>query len=199
MGVIVTTTTLEMTDPGQLRPGRALPEGVRIDDITEMTPEFVRWLYGVVGGPWTWVDRLAWSRQQWAEELARPGTEVSVAYAGGAPAGYVHLRAVVTERGDLPGVHVEVLNLGLVEWAIGRGAGGPLLAHGVRAAWGLGARHGLGETSRVWVHTCTLDGPHALANYRARGFSVVDVVTRDEDVPGRPPGAWAATVGGGCA
>ena len=25
-------------------------------------------------------------------------------------------------------------------------------------------------TLRVWVHTCTLDGPHALANYRARGF-----------------------------
>jgi hypothetical protein len=24
--------------------------------------------------------------------------------------------------------------------------------------------------SRVWVHTCTLDGPHALANYEARGL-----------------------------
>jgi hypothetical protein len=22
----------------------------------------------------------------------------------------------------------------------------------------------------VWVHTCTLDGPHALANYEARGL-----------------------------
>lgn len=27
-------------------------------------------------------------------------------------------------------------------------------------------------TERVWVHTCTLDGPHALANYRARGLTV---------------------------
>jgi hypothetical protein len=25
--------------------------------------------------------------------------------------------------------------------------------------------------NRVWVHTCTLDGRHALANYQARGFT----------------------------
>ena len=34
-------------------------------------------------------------------------------------------------------------------------------------AWAQGAR-------RVWVHTCSLDGPHALANYTARGFRVYD-------------------------
>jgi hypothetical protein len=45
-------------------------------------------------------------------------------------------------------------------------------------------------TTRVWLHTCTLDGPHALANYRARGFDVsredVTVVT----LPVTPPGPW---------
>ena len=30
-------------------------------------------------------------------------------------------------------------------------------------AWALGA-------SRVWLHTCTLDSPNALPNYKARGF-----------------------------
>lgn len=191
----VTTTTLEMTEPGQLDPGRPLPDGVRIEAVTALTPEYVRWLYGVVGGPWTWVDRLPWTRQQWMDELGRAGTEVFVAYAGGAPAGYVHLRAEVVVGGEHPGVHVEVLNLGVVEWAIGRGIGGPLLTRGVAAAWSLGARNGLGDTSRVWVHTCSLDGPHALANYQARGFMVVDTTTRDEDVPDRPLGAWAASVG----
>jgi len=33
----------------------------------------------------------------------------------------------------------------------------------VRDAWSLRPR-------RVWLHTCTLDHPHALANYMARGF-----------------------------
>jgi len=26
------------------------------------------------------------------------------------------------------------------------------------------------SVERVWLHTCTLDGPHALTNYHARGF-----------------------------
>jgi len=25
----------------------------------------------------------------------------------------------------------------------------------------------------VWLHTCTLDSPHALPNYKARGFDAV--------------------------
>jgi hypothetical protein len=41
--------------------------------------------------------------------------------------------------------------------------GGSLLTHAVEEAWKLGA-------GRVWLHTCTLDSPHALPNYRARGF-----------------------------
>ena len=49
---------------------------------------------------------------------------------------------------------------------IGRGFGGSVLAAGVEQAWQWpGAR-------RVWVHTCNFDHPNALANYRARGFSV---------------------------
>ncbi len=43
--------------------------------------------------------------------------------------------------------------------------GGHLLTLGVRAAWDRGA-------ARVWVHTCSLDGAHALRNYEARGFRV---------------------------
>ena len=37
----------------------------------------------------------------------------------------------------------------------GAGLGKWLLTEATRAAWGLGA-------SRVWLHTCTLDGPAAL-------------------------------------
>ena len=36
-------------------------------------------------------------------------------------------------------------------------------------AVGAGVR-GFALGDRVWVHTCTLDGPHALANYQARGL-----------------------------
>ena len=36
----------------------------------------------------------------------------------------------------------------------------------MRAAWAE-------KPERVWLHTCTLDHPHALRNYLRRGFLVV--------------------------
>jgi hypothetical protein len=43
---------------------------------------------------------------------------------------------------------------------------------------------------RVWVHTCTLDGPTALRNYEARGFRVYDTVEEEQEVAEVPPGPW---------
>jgi hypothetical protein len=38
----------------------------------------------------------------------------------------------------------------------------------------------------VWVHTCSLDGPHALRNYQQRGFRIVSEVTEARDVSDAP-------------
>ncbi len=83
-----------------------------------------------------------------------------MARCGGALAGYLELDAHPT--GD-----VEVAYFGLLPRFVGQGVGGHLLALGVGAAWETGA-------ARVWAHTCSLDGPHALANYEARGFRIFD-------------------------
>jgi hypothetical protein len=52
---------------------------------------------------------------------------------------------------------------------------------------------------RVWLHTCTLDGPASLAHYRARGFAVYREEESLVDLPSTPagcrPGA-ARPVGG---
>jgi hypothetical protein len=42
----------------------------------------------------------------------------------------------------------------------------------------------------VWVHTCSLDGPAALANYQARGLTLYRTETTDEPVPSEAPGPW---------
>ena len=34
---------------------------------------------------------------------------------------------------------------------------------------------------RVWLHTCNLDGPHALSNYQKRGFRIYEVI--EEPMP----------------
>lgn len=69
-------------------------------------------------------------------------------------AGYCELHPV--------GADVEIAYFGLLPAFHGRGLGGALLEHALRRGFELGAR--------VWVHTCSLDGAHALANYRARGL-----------------------------
>jgi GNAT superfamily N-acetyltransferase len=188
--VKVTTWSLQMFRPAPQPPG-PFPEDVRLDRATGITPEYAHFLYGLVGGDWYWTDRLAWTRRQWAGELAVPGTEFWIIYGEGVPLGYVQLQPVVQPDGT----HVEIRYFGLAQQAIGRGLGRRLLEHGIAAAWSLPDRAGLPPATRVWVHTCSLDGPAALANYQARGLAVYAEDTTEQPVPAHSPGSWAATTG----
>ena len=106
------------------------PEDVRIDLVPNPSPEFARYLYAVVGGPWTWTDRLGWTREQWLADLGVTGTETYVAYVGGEPAGYVQIQPTPVGAAEAcGGASVEIRYFGLVETAIGRGLGRTLLAH----------------------------------------------------------------------
>jgi ribosomal protein S18 acetylase RimI-like enzyme len=119
-----------------------------------------RYLYREVGRRWHWVDRLPWTDERIREHLATPGVEIWVLSTDGVPAGYVELA-----RGA--GGVVEIAYLGLLPEFIGRGAGQALLAAALGRAWDSP------DTTRVWLHTCTLDHPRALPNYLAAGFRVV--------------------------
>ena len=81
-------------------------------------------------------------------------------YVQGIPAGYVEL----AQTGD----STEVAYFGLRPEFHGNGYGKHLLSYGIERAWADGAKH-------IWVHTCNLDGPHALNNYLKRGFKVYEV------------------------
>ncbi|WP_416978300.1 GNAT family N-acetyltransferase [Streptomyces sp. T028] len=179
----VTTWSLEQTTPADLLPAAAPDGDVRIVRAEVPSPEFSRFLYASVGGDIRWIDRLSWPYPRWAEQLARPGVETWVAYDHGTPAGYVEL-----EPQD-DGV-VEIVYFGLIPAFRGRRIGGHLLSYGAARAWDLGDRWpGLPETKRVWLHTCSLDGEHAMANYQRRGFKLFD--TRVEEQPEvSAPGPW---------
>ena len=59
---------------------------------------------------------------------------------------------------------MEIAYFGILPDFRRRGLGKHLLTAAVTQAWHAGAQ-------RVWLHTCTLDDPAALPNYRARGFT----------------------------
>ncbi|MBC2877536.1 MULTISPECIES: GNAT family N-acetyltransferase [Streptomyces] len=194
----VTTWSLHMTAPDALVPAGAPGPGpdIRFVRSEVPSPEFSRFLYTAVGGDHAWTDRLAWPYARWQEYLDRPGVETWVAYDRGTPAGYAELAPgdpgpEFGGAGPVGGAaSVEIVYFGLLPAFQGRRIGGHLLTHGVRRAWDLAERHPeLPPTRRVWLHTCSKDGEHAMANYERRGFTVFATKTEDEpDVPA--PGPW---------
>ena len=158
----VVKTHLEILDPGEVRPperpaARAI-ELERVDD-----PQVNRWFYERIGPDYGWTDRAAWSDEQWARWAAR--VETWIVTVDGERAGYFELEPY--ERGRL----VQLAYFGLLPEYHGLGIGGHVLTAAIRRGFELGPK--------VAVSTNTLDGPHALANYRARGMRVV----RREQVP----------------
>ncbi|MEU6736403.1 GNAT family N-acetyltransferase [Streptomyces physcomitrii] len=189
MTLTVTTWSLEQNSPDEQRPASAPREEVRIVRAEVPSAEFSRFLYTAVGQDVRWTDRLGLPYEQWQREISGPGAETWVAYVRGTPAGYAELAA--REEGV-----VEIVYFGLIPAFRGRGIGGHLLGIAVARAWDLAGRHpGLPPTKRVWLHTCSKDGPHAMDNYLRRGFTLFDTaVTEEPDTadPGPWPGAFPA-------
>lgn len=177
----VTTWYLETRHREDLRPAKvpAIPPQILRAEIP--VPELNRFLYTYVGGQWHWRDRLPWTHAQWLKWLDRPQLQTWVLYVRGTPAGYIELEA--QESGD-----VEIAYFGVAPPFLGQHLGGHLLSVGIERAWEMGAR-------RVWVHTCSLDHPAALANYRARGMTVYREETEEKGVAAAPPGPWLGATG----
>ena len=155
--VEVVRTYLKLDRADQLRPSLSMRgDDVRIVSHEPCSVADYRRLYRDVGEQWYWHDRLEWTDAELAEHLAKPTVKVRELLVGDASAGYYEL-----QRHD--DGSVEIVYFGLVPKFIGRGLGGPLLTAAAREAFAMGA-------SRVWLHTCTLDHPNALASYQSRGF-----------------------------
>ena len=167
---------LELTTPAALRPPAGPPADTVVVRAEIPAPELARFFYTAVGGDWFWLERLSWTWEHWRSLLEQPGYELHFALHRGAPGGYFELDAA-----KLPAV--EITYFGLLREFTGKGIGGWLLAKAAERAFELGAQ-------RVWLHTCTLDGPAALANYLARGFTVFKDEALEEDLPSTPPGPW---------
>lgn len=158
MGTEVITFNLEMNSPGELRRSDPWPDGFVVRQSSLPSPAVSRFLYATVGAGWQWVDRLEWTDAQWLDWLGRNEVQTWIGYSHGTPAGYFELELQ-------PDNAVEIAYFGLLPQFFGKRLGGALLTRAVECAWAMGP-------ARVWVHTCSLDHPSALANYRARGFRI---------------------------
>jgi GNAT superfamily N-acetyltransferase len=152
-----TRTYLELTEPGRFRPALGDFGDLVVERVERPTPALYRECYRTVGEAYHWRDRWDWTDDEIRTHLAQPEITLHVARRGGALQGWYELRRVPDDRS------VEIAYFGLFPNAIGHGLGKHLLSCAVRDAWAL-------QPARVWLHTCTLDHPAALPNYKKRGF-----------------------------
>lgn len=153
-----TTYYLEMNDKA-LFSEKSVSHGLLVVEAEIDEYRFNRFLYQLVGSAWQWVDKLSVSDSDWKAYVQSPSVKTWVGYYKGSIAGYFEL--IIREGGD-----TEIEYFGLAEAFIGKGFGGYFLSQAIKTAWGLP------DTKRVIVHTCSLDHPAALNNYKSRGFTV---------------------------
>jgi ribosomal protein S18 acetylase RimI-like enzyme len=169
--ITIVKTYLELPTFADLRPALSADPDLLLMPMHEPLPEFYRFLYRAVGAAYDWTDRNVWTDDQLRDYLSQPRISVLVLYVRGTPAGYLELEMDSDEE---PGT--QIVYFGLISAFHGRGYGKHLLSVGVQRAFA--AR----PDDRVWLNTCTLDGPHALSNYKARGFMPYREVTLERRV-----------------
>ncbi len=153
----VTTYYLEMLALSSLK-NKDDSRGLAVTECEIRQYQFNKFLYQFIGEQWLWEDKLSWSDKAWKEYVESENLRTWVAYYSGAIAGYFEL---IKKDND-----VEIIYFGLAESFIGKGFGGYLLSKAIMSAWEWSG------TSRVWVHTCSLDHPSALQNYISRGMRI---------------------------
>lgn len=163
----VTTWYLEMQSPDRLR-AKPQPAGLEVREAEIRQYRFNRYLYQLVGEQWQWTDKLGLSDEDWQSYAESDDLRTWVAYFQGSIAGYYELQ-------QQTGGNVEICYFGLAPGFIGKGFGGYLLSHSIQSAWQWSG------TRRLWVHSCSLDHPSALANYQARGLELYNTETETID------------------
>jgi GNAT superfamily N-acetyltransferase len=152
--IAAVTTHLEMTARPAPRPD---PAGAwMIRHVKAPTLDEYRDLYGRVGLPWLWVSRMRMPDAELIPILQSPLIEIHALAHEGGDEGMLELD--FREPGQC-----EIVSFGLTEKLVGTGAGRWLMNRAQEIAWS----HPI---QRLWLHTCTLDHPAALAFYQRSGF-----------------------------
>jgi GNAT superfamily N-acetyltransferase len=138
-------------------------------DLEEVGPEsaaLIRAIYVRIWEPLGSGGRSIWTDERWADELSQPAVHTWVVRVESSVAGFVELETAA--NGD-----VGIVIFGLLPEYQSKGFGGPFLALATKTAWNHKSPTGK-PTTRVWLQTSSADHPHALTNYKHRGFQVFD-------------------------
>ena len=152
--IAAVVTHLEMTAPPARR---ADPPGSwTLRKVDAPTLPWYRDLFRRVGEDWLWFSRPRMTDTELAAIIHAPGVEVYALVADGRDEGLLELDFREPRQ-------CELTYFGVTAGLIGTGAARFLMNRALEIAWSR-------DVGRVWVHTCTLDHPSAVAFYQRSGF-----------------------------
>ena len=118
-----------------------------------------KFFYKNIGKKHHWIDRLAWTENQWIDYTSDKKVKTYVLKKSKDFVGYFELIFHYNLS------EVEIAYLGLLEDYQNQKLGSLLLSSAIKKSFS-------DNPKRVWVHTCSLDHKNALNNYIARGMKI---------------------------
>jgi GNAT superfamily N-acetyltransferase len=158
LAAIVTALEMHAAPSGPLP---ETPAGYDLHQVPKPDPTWYRTLFRRIGEHWLWVSRLVMHKSELEAALSAPSTEVFAVVPTGRP---INEAIGLAELSFARAGQCEIVYFGLERAHTGKGLGRWLMASMLQRAW---REPGV---ERVWLHTCTLDDPAALAFYRRQGF-----------------------------
>lgn len=123
-----------------------------------INPETYRYYYYGVGEKHAWLDRMVMEDEKLSALINAPDTDIFVLKINHEGAGYAEF--ITKEK------CTEIVYFGLLPAFIGKGYGKYFLDWVIQKAWSY-------NPEWIQLDTCELDHPHALSNYKKRGFTEV--------------------------
>ena len=118
-----------------------------------------KFFYKNIGKKHKWIDRLAWTENQWIDYVSNKNIRTYVFKFKNNLAGFFELISHSEKK------EVEIAYFGLLEEFQNKKLGSYLLSEAIQKSF-------KDNVNRVWVHTCSLDHKNALNNYIARGMKI---------------------------
>ena len=147
---------LEINSINKLKPKSITSDNFTIKEANKNNFDLNKFFYKQIGKKHQWVDRLIWQDKNWMDYVSNKNLKTIILRKENNIVGYFELLFDNNE--------CEIAYLGILEEYIGKGYGGFLLSEAIRL--------GFTNSRRIWVHTCSLDHPNALENYKSRGMKI---------------------------
>ena len=134
-------------------------ENYSVDLVNPKDFQLNKFFYKNIGKNCQWTDRLIWSDLNWINYISNEKLTTYILKTNKEISGYFELLFNQDTK------EVEIAYFGILEECFGKKLGGYLLSEAIKRSFFMGS-------SRVWVHTCSLDHKNALNNYLSRGMKI---------------------------